>query len=148
MRNSMSNNEKIFMENTMNRVFDLIKKSGRKEYPLELEIGLSRSAIQNWRLNKSKAGTYSLTKIANYFNVSLDYLVGRETPINNTNIENKATSDPLLNKIAQLDELQRAKVEAYVDGLQTTTKELFNQGRLIAREKQIAEENIKEKKQI
>lgn len=120
MRNSMSNDEKQFMEKTMNRVFDLIKQSGKKEYPLELEIGLSRSAIQNWRLNKSKAGTYSLAKIANYFNVTLDYLVGRESLATkqDTNQSNNATISPVFDRFSKLTELQQAKVMAYIDGMQ------------------------------
>ena len=128
MRNSMSNDEKQFMEETMNRVFDLIKQSGKKEYPLELEIGLSRSAIQNWRLNKSKAGTYSLAKIADYFNVSVDYLLGREQLVNNTdtNRSNNATISPVFDRFSKLTELQQATVMAYIDGLQDTNSSIKN----------------------
>ena len=151
MRNLMSDDEKVFMEKTMNRVFDLIQKSGKKEYPLEIEIGLSRSAIQNWRLNKSKAGTYSLAKIADYFNVSLDYLVGRETPAtNNQNIQNSvnnATTSPLIARISKLDELQQAKVMAYIDGLQgadTSIAVAFKSGQEMEEQRHIKEATMKQ----
>ncbi|MBQ7973935.1 MAG: helix-turn-helix transcriptional regulator [Clostridia bacterium] len=87
-----------------------------------MEIGLSRTSSQNWRNHNSKPGTDALIKIANYFNVSVDYLVGRETPATKqeSNNTNKAVNSPLLNRIESLDELQQAKVMAYIDGLQDT----------------------------
>lgn len=154
MRNLMSDDEKEFMEKTMNRIFDLIKNSGKKEYPLEMEIGLSRSAIQNWRLNKSKAGAYSLAKIADYFNVSVDYLLGRETSTSTNQDQqdtaNNVTVDPLFNRFAKLDKSKQDKVLAYIDGLEdaenTTTKQLFNQGRMEERERELEEENMQQQK--
>jgi len=118
----MKENEKEFMSKVMERVFQLLNNTGKGDYPLAIEIGLGRSSIQSWRNNKSNAGAYALVKIADYFNVSLDYLVGRETPTTNkeTNTVNKAVNSTLLSRIESLDELQQTKVMAYIDGLQDT----------------------------
>lgn len=131
---------------TIERIIELAEKNNMTANKLLVECKLPSNAMSYWKQGIKKPGLDALIKIADYFNISLDYLVGREITTNQT--ANNATSDPLFNKFAQLNELQRAKVEAYVDGLQTTTKDLFNQGRLNAREKQIAEENNKIKKQI
>ncbi len=131
---------------TIERILELAEDHNMTSNKLLVECKLPSNAMSYWKQGIKKPGLDALIKIADYFNVSLDYLVGREITTNQ--MANNVTSDPLLNKIAQLNELQRAKVEAYVDGLQTTTKDLFNQGRLNAREKQIEEENSKIKKQI
>lgn len=44
---------------------------------LEVELGLGNGTISRWR--SSSPNTDKLQKIADYFNVSMDYLLGRET---------------------------------------------------------------------
>jgi len=114
--------------NSMRIVLSLLTKhmatKNISERQLEKEIDLTLSSIYAWRMGKAKPSIDALIKIANYFNVSLDYLVGRETPdsatLSQQSAANNVTTDPLLNRIVNLDELQRAKVEAYLDGLQAT----------------------------
>lgn len=131
---------------TLQKITELINVNNITPNKLLVSCNLQSNAYTKWKNGDSKPSLDAVIKIANYFNVSIDYLVGREKT--NLSIDNNATSDPLLIKINNLDELQRAKVEAYIDGLQTDVKALFNQGRLLAREKQIAKENAKQKKQI
>ena len=116
----MTEKEKIFMEKVTARVLELIDNTGKADYPLEQEIGISRSSIQNWRKNLSHAKTYTLTQIADYFNVTLDYLVGRESLATkqDTNQSNNATISPVFDRFSKLTELQQAKVMAYIDGMQ------------------------------
>ena len=135
------------MENqTLKIIENLMQKNNLTANKLVLACKLQNNTFTYWKNGKTKPTIDALIKIADYFNVSIDYLVGRE--ISQEQKANNVTTDPLLIKINNLNELQRAKVEAYIDGLQSDTKALFNQGRLIAREKQIAEENSKQKKQI
>lgn len=67
------------------RVSDLAKKQhiGLKE--LAVKLGLSESAIYQWR--KSSPKTETLEKVADYFNVSMDYLQGRTDNPNVIDIE-------------------------------------------------------------
>lgn len=44
---------------------------------LALDIGASESGIQNYELGTRKPTYDMLIALANYFNVSIDYLVGR-----------------------------------------------------------------------
>ena len=47
---------------------------------LEVELGLGNGTISRWR--SSSPNTDKLQKIADYFNVSMDYLLGRDTSLN------------------------------------------------------------------
>ena len=70
---------------TLEVIFKLFEKSGRSDYALVKEIGLKRTSISNWRQNLANPSADALRKIADYFDVSVDYLMGRtENPkINN-----------------------------------------------------------------
>lgn len=46
---------------------------------LEVELGLGNGTISRWR--SSSPNTDKLQKIADYFNVSMDYLLGRDTSL-------------------------------------------------------------------
>ena len=52
------------------------KKISQEEFALA--IGYSRSLIVNWEKGTRDPSTQTLLKIADFFNVSLDYLLGRE----------------------------------------------------------------------
>lgn len=47
---------------------------------LEVELGLGNGTISRWR--SSSPNTDKLQKIADYFNVSMDYLLGRDITLN------------------------------------------------------------------
>jgi transcriptional regulator with XRE-family HTH domain len=61
-------------------VFEIIKsladKQGKNVKTVALDIGLSENAIYGWKKTKPKAE--DLAKVADYFRVSVDYLLGRE----------------------------------------------------------------------
>lgn len=144
----MNQTEKEFMSKVMQRVIELLDSTKTGDYPLALKIGLGRSTIQSWRNNKSNASAYALGQVADYFNVSVDYLLGRVELQQNT--VNNAITSPLLARISKLDKSQQDKVMAYIDGL-SDTKELFNQGRIEQRERQLLQEEnytMQQKKKI
>ena len=139
--------------NSMKIIFTLIKEcmTSKKisERQLEKEMDITLSSIYAWRIGKAKPSFDALIKIADYFNVSLDYLAGRKTPTATAQIQqsttNNVTSDPLLNHISQLNELQRAKVAAYVEGLQgaeTSIEKAFRQGQKLENEKRAKEDTM------
>lgn len=67
---------------TTEKVFSLLESTHKGDYVIEREIGLKRGSVANWRLERAKPSADALTKIADYFNVSVDYLLGRaETPL-------------------------------------------------------------------
>ena len=59
-----------------NNIKYLAKKQGKSIKTVALDIGLSENAIYGWKKTKPKAD--DLAKVADYFHVSVDYLLGRE----------------------------------------------------------------------
>ena len=60
---------------TFERIKELAKKQGLSLNALEEKLGYSKNTL--YSLKKQKASTERMQEIADYFNVSLDYLLGR-----------------------------------------------------------------------
>ena len=54
---------------------ELCEKNGTTPTGVALKLGISRAAVNRWRNGTTPSGD-SLAKIAEYFNVSINYLVG------------------------------------------------------------------------
>lgn len=65
---------------TGGRMFELRKSQGKSQAEVAEYIGLTVAAYQNYEAGRREAGYEVLCKIADMFNVSLDYLLGR-TPV-------------------------------------------------------------------
>lgn len=59
----------------LERIFALIEHSGLSDAALCHELSLGNGIIGKWRSGKQKPSLDAVIKIANYFNVSIDYLV-------------------------------------------------------------------------
>lgn len=59
------------------RLKRLREKQRRKQYIVSELCGLNRSAIRRYERGERKPGADELTAIADYFEVSVDYLLGR-----------------------------------------------------------------------
>ncbi|MDD3570283.1 MAG: helix-turn-helix transcriptional regulator [Lachnospiraceae bacterium] len=53
----------------------LLQKYGLTPYKVSKEIGVSQSTLSDWKLGKITPKTDTLKKIADYFGVTVDYLV-------------------------------------------------------------------------
>lgn len=58
------------------RVMQLIKQSGLSDNAFEKQLHLSQGTIGNWRSGRNKLSMEAIIKLARYFNVSADYLLG------------------------------------------------------------------------
>lgn len=58
---------------------DLRKKKGVTQNQLAESLEISNGAIGNWEINTRQPDHDMLVKIADYFSVSIDYLLGRES---------------------------------------------------------------------
>lgn len=63
------------------RILELIKKFGITNNKLLSDLKLPISAISEWKKGKAKPSVDALVKIADYFNVSVDYLLGRSNDV-------------------------------------------------------------------
>ena len=64
---------------TVNKIVELITKSGITEKQFLNTIGLNVTALSDWKTGKNKSYKKHINRIAEYFNVSTDYLLGLDT---------------------------------------------------------------------
>lgn len=65
----------------------LLQKNGVTAYKVSKETGVSQSSLSDWKLGKITPKTETLKKIADYFGVSVDYLLTGENG-QNADLEN------------------------------------------------------------
>lgn len=82
----------------MNRIAELRLKKGLSQKAFGKAIGAAQNTVCNWENGNRQPDNEKLTIIANYFNVSVDYLLGN-TQKNNAS-ENKGVKIPVLGDIA------------------------------------------------
>lgn len=67
-------NMKIFAE----RLLELRKETGISQAALAKQLEVSYAVVCYWETNRSEPTAPNLVKIADYFDVSIDYLLGRK----------------------------------------------------------------------
>lgn len=80
---------------TVKIILNLISEKNMTEQKFLSDMGFNRTLLSDWKSGKSRSYMRHLSKIATYFGVSTDYLLG------NTDIKNKpaATEDDELLKL-------------------------------------------------
>lgn len=61
----------------MNRLKELRKERGVSQADIGKLFRITRQAVQRWEVGKSEPNIFQLLGLANYFGVSIDYLLGR-----------------------------------------------------------------------
>lgn len=64
----------------LNNIIQLLKKNKKRQVDLTDYLGLSKNAFTNWKSGDNTSYKKHLPKIAEFLNVSVDFLLGRETP--------------------------------------------------------------------
>lgn len=83
---------------------------------LASKIGIPKTTLSNYELNRCDPSIDTLIKLADFFNVTIDELVGREAEVINLKYLNE-TESYLIKKIIKMNDLELAKTKAYVTGL-------------------------------
>lgn len=65
------------MDITVERIVQLIKSKKIAEATFAEDIGMGRNTVNNWKGGRSKTYLKKVDEIADYFGVSVDYLLGR-----------------------------------------------------------------------
>lgn len=60
------------------RIKELMKENGLTQIKLSEKIGVGQSTISEWLCKKNEPSINSLWLLADYFSVTVDYLIGRE----------------------------------------------------------------------
>ena len=57
------------------RIFDLLKKQGKKQGDLARALNVRPTTVSEWKTGKREPSAVFYANIAEYFGVSLDYLI-------------------------------------------------------------------------
>ena len=67
------------MSDTVQRIFQLMEQRHVSAYRVSQETGISQARISGWKTGKSNPKQDALEQLADYFVVSVDYLLGRSS---------------------------------------------------------------------
>lgn len=102
----------------LNRIIQLLKENNMKQVELTDYLRISRNAFTNWKIGDNSSYMKYLPQIAEFFNVSVDYLLGKETPTPENNF-----TYALYNELAHdLSEDQIQQLKQFADFLRSTKK--------------------------
>lgn len=60
------------------RIAELMRDEGINQVQLASQIGVKQNTVSSWVLGKKEHNISSLWRLADYFEVDIDYLVGRK----------------------------------------------------------------------
>ena len=101
--------------NTFDKIDALLKQQKKKQIQLTDFLGLNKNAYSDWKIGRTTSYTKHLSRIAEFFDVTVDYLLGKETSPDEPAIEH--AEDVLWSKICRLSAENRNKVDGYVTAL-------------------------------
>ena len=101
------------MNETTQRIFTLIEQRGITAYRLAKDVGLNPTRLSDWKSGKGNPKPDAVAKIADYFGVSVDFLLGRtDVPEGFTTLAAHRASDAL----GPMTEDEIAAVNAFLAG--------------------------------
>lgn len=101
------------------RIQELVKANGKTQQEMANYLGISQASFYAYTIGKAEPSLEKLIKIADYFDVSLDFLCGRPRPYD---IPSAATEEQKqgINLILQLNTMNTLKAVSYCAGLLAT----------------------------
>lgn len=106
--------------NTGDRIALLRESLGWTQEELALKLGITRAALSHYEKNRRKPDFETLTELADLFDVSIDYLVGRTSALQDA--QSKAI-DHFADQLELSDEELLKKYQLSIDGRPLTPEE-------------------------
>ena len=135
------------MDITVERILLLLKENHVEQKDLAEHLGISKQAITDWKTGKTKSYQKCIDKIAAFFNVSVDFLLGRtdsptatysihgnnnvqvngnngdHSPLTVNSSDNDDTTAELVELVQSLPLVKRAEAIIYLNGLKKRSEE-------------------------
>ena len=105
----------------VDRIKDLCQSKGTNMTTLERDLNIGKGVIRNW--DKRSPNSDNLQKVADYFHVTTDYLLGREEKKLELNARDKRDIAKSLEEI--MGNLDKEGVTAYGGKIDDEHKELY-----------------------
>jgi len=107
----------------MNILKQLRINAGKLQKDIAAYLGVNRTTYLRYEKGETEPDYQTLRKIADYFNVSVDYLLGRETKKDPSAGEGEKVSSELISLLQDLDPAEEALVRDYVAILKRSRKD-------------------------
>jgi len=107
----------------MNILKQLRINAGKLQKDIAAYLGVNRTTYLRYEKGETEPDYQTLRKIADYFNVSVDYLLGRETKKDPSAGEGEKVSSELIALLQDLDPAEEALVRDYVAILKRSRKD-------------------------
>ena len=95
---------------------------GKTQLEVSNAINITQFTYSNYENEKTEPNIETLKKLADYYDVSIDFLVGRPRPFDFPVVATD-TQKALINHILQLDDSLCEKIDAYAYGLDDGKKD-------------------------
>lgn len=85
-----------------NRIKDLREDRDLRQSDLAAATGIDQRTISNYETGKTSPDAYALIKLADFFDVSIDYLVGRTNLDLSSNLKREACIKKIIKELEEL----------------------------------------------
>lgn len=94
----------------MNRIKEARKQAGIKQIDLCAQLGISQGALSGWENGKYEPGRNGWLSLSEVLGVSVDYLMGKDSPVLPQTVGVSGRDMELLQKFHALDSMAQARI--------------------------------------
>ena len=113
------------------RLKELREKAGYSQYAFADVFHVSQSAIASWEAGTREPKFATMMRLADFFNVSVDYLLGRTDDTNpnqqTSNSDDKELDQKFLKLLSDIESLSPSQQEKFMDMMASTLSLLQDQ---------------------
>lgn len=113
------------------RLKELREKAGYSQYTFADAFNISQSTIGNWEAGTREPKFATMIRLADFFNVSVDYLLGRTDDTNpnqqTSNSDDKELDQKFLKLLSDIESLSPSQQEKFMDMMASTLSLLHDQ---------------------
>lgn len=107
--------------NNKNNLKQIRNSKNLLQTKVAMDLNITQETVSSYETGRVLPSSDMLIKLADYYNTSIDYLLNRtkyDMPIDRVKPNSVSDRDfSILNKINNLSNEDKAKIEAYIDGL-------------------------------
>jgi transcriptional regulator with XRE-family HTH domain len=92
------------------RIKELRTQKGMTQQELAQIIGITYTSISYWESGKSKPDIFQIQKLADYFNVTIDYIYGKDNDDLESKLQNDKELRTLFRKAVDLNDEKKGKL--------------------------------------
>ena len=108
----------------MNRLKELREQKKISQSELANLTNVKQNTISNWEQNKTEIDQNNLLLLADYFGVTLDYLLCRDMFVGKLNTLSQEHKQ-LIDYYEQCDEIDKVRILAYAEAVAENNKEVY-----------------------